>query len=404
MNIGPEIWITGYGIISALGKNVPDSLDSLLKRKMTLQKLSGFDSVFNHQLTVGQVNLSNEELSALINPDDGTIYSRSSLLAFIACSEALTHAGEGIDFQELALVTGSTVGGVGVTLSKLPDINKGLYTADEAFINVMDCGSVGRHVASHFKIGGTITTISTACASASNALLTGARMIKNGRVRQAICGGSDSLELFTINGFNSLKNMDAAPCKPFSADRNGLNLGEGAGYLLLESADNARARGAKPLAIMSGACNSVETFHITGSSPDGEGAVMAMKGALQNAGLQPEDIDYIHAHGTATIDNDLAEGVAIQNVFGNEVQFSSSKSLTGHTLAASGSIATILTIIAMNHQFILPNENFSTAIPEHGLTPVHRLLPNKITRHAMINSFGFGGSNTTIIISKPPNP
>jgi len=215
-----------------------------------------------------------------------------------------------------------------------------------------------------------------------------------------LVGGSDSLSKFVINGFLSLKNVDQQLCKPFDQDRVGLNLGEGSAFLLLEDSIHAKKRNAIPYVKVSGYCNINETYHITGSSPEGTGAILAMQGALNNASLVPSDIEFVHAHGTSTIDNDLAESIAIKNVFGQQQLFASSKPFTGHTLAASGAISSVLSIGCMQQGFIFPNLNFNTPIENVGMLPNTRKIKGLDVNHIMINSFGFGGNNTSLIISR----
>ena len=246
-----------------------------------------------------------------------------------------------------------------------------------------------------------MATISTACSSSSNSLLLGARMIKQGLVKRAVCGGGDALSRFTLNGFYSLKNVDKNPCKPFDQNRNGLNLGEAAGFCLLESESSAKARGAKIIAVLSGYANTNDAYHPTAPSPTGEGAARTMQQALAMAGLQPTDIGYINAHGTATQNNDLSEGLAIQTLFGKTPPyFSSTKPFTGHTLAAAGIIEAIFSMWAMEEQIVLPNLNFETRMDELEISPVATIPEHVPIQHVLSNSFGFGGSNVSLVFSK----
>ena len=195
--------------------------------------------------------------------------------------------------------------------------------------------------------------------------------------------------------------LDHEPCKPFDKNRNGLNLGEGAAYLVIETAESARKRGATPLCELSGYANACDAFHQTATSPEGEGPFLAMTGALSKAGLKPADIDYINAHGTGTGNNDLCESVAIKRVFGDHVPpFSSTKSFTGHTTSAAGAVEAVISILSLTNGFIPANLNFSSAIEESGLTPVTKGLSDVDLRHVMSNSFGFGGNDSSCIFSK----
>jgi 3-oxoacyl-(acyl-carrier-protein) synthase len=227
-------------------------------------------------------------------------------------------------------------------------------------------------------------------------------MIKQGIVKRAVCGGGDALSRFTLNGFYSLKNVDKNPCKPFDQNRNGLNLGEAAGFCLLESESVAKARGANIIAVLSGYANTNDAYHPTAPSPTGEGAYRTMQEALNMAGLQPTDISYINAHGTATQNNDAAEGQALQKLFGTQPPpFSSTKPYTGHTLAAAGVVEAVFSMMALQERIIIPNLNFETRMEELEIQPATKLVENADLRHVLSNSFGFGGSNVSLIFSKP---
>ena len=190
--------------------------------------------------------------------------------------------------------------------------------------------------------------------------------------------------------------LDHEQCCPFDRDRAGLNLGEGAAYLVLETEASVKKRGVKPLCVLSGYGNACDAFHQTASSPEGEGAYLAMQEALQLAGLKPEDIQYINAHGTGTPNNDESESHAIQRVFGEHLPpVSSTKSFTGHTTSASGSIEAVFCMLALQYQFLLPNLNWHTPM-ENGIVPVMTQEPQGEIRHILSNAFGFGG-NATII-------
>jgi 3-oxoacyl-[acyl-carrier-protein] synthase-1 len=193
-----------------------------------------------------------------------------------------------------------------------------------------------------------LATVSTACSSSANAILLGTRLIKHGFLDRVVVGGTDALTLFTLNGFNSLMILDHDRCRPFDNTRNGLNLGEGAAYLVLESGDAAKKEGKKPLCEIKGYGNACDAYHQTASSPEGHGAFISMKHALDVAGLEPNDIAYINTHGTGTRNNDLSEGTAIQRLFGDNIpKCSSTKAFTGHTLGAAGAIEAVICVISL---------------------------------------------------------
>src|SRR5665213_3133000 len=257
--------------------------------------------------------------------------------------------------------------------------------------NVFDheCGCVTEAIADQLGISDYMTTISTACSSSANAIFYAARLIKNNVLDVVIAGGTDALTKFTLNGFNTLMILDKEFCKPFDEYREGLNLGEGAGYLVLVSEKVAKTLHNPPYCKLSGYNNSNDAYHQTASSPDGTGSYLAMEGALAKSGLDPSDIDYINLHGTGTPNNDSAEGTAIKRVFEpNYPPMSSTKSYTGHTLGASGGIEAVLSVLAIKHHIIYPNLRFETPMADLQLVPETKFLQDQDIRHVMSNSFG----------------
>jgi 3-oxoacyl-[acyl-carrier-protein] synthase-1 len=262
-----------------------------------------------------------------------------------------------------------------------------------------ECSDSTERIAAHLGIAGFVSTINTACSSSANAIGMAARMIRAGKLDIALAGGTDALSMFTLNGFNTLMIYDREPCKPFDERRFGLNLGEGAAYLVLES--EAALGDRVPLCEITGWGNSTDTFHQTALSPEGTGAFMAMKEALDRSGLKPSDIGYINAHGTATLNNDLSEGRAIEKLFGPEIpQVSSTKAFTGHLLGAAGAAEAVFSVLSLQHNLAWPNLNFEVQMKELSFSPCPLVPLSADYRHAMSNSFGFGGNNTSLIFSK----
>ena len=224
-------------------------------------------------------------------------------------------------------------------------------------------------------------------------------MLRTGQAKRAIVGGAESLSRFHFNGFRTLMIMDQQPCRPFDANRNGLNLGEGAGYLVIENEADALARGVKILGYIGGYANACDAFHQTASSPDGEGAYLAMKGALDMAGLQPSDIDYVNAHGTATPNNDASESASVTRLLGvcKLPAISSTKAFTGHTTSASGGIEAAICVLAMNHGFIPANLRWEQSA-EGLITPVTQTRHQPV-HHVLCNAFGFGGNDSSLLLS-----
>lgn len=396
-----EVWITGIGILSALGNGFEENWAALKSGKSALRPIELSGSIHDGKFFAGMVSLSDEELvKQLYDLNIRYPHNRPTLMSLYTARQALRNADIEMFTDKIVLISATTVGGISSTEKHFDNLSLNKTKATQEFLSEMDCGSISRNVCSYLGLSKPHYMISTACSSSNNAIMLGARLIKAGKAEVVLAGGSDSLSKFVLNGFHSLKNLDPKPCTPFDKDRFGLNLGEGAAYLVLESSKHATNRGKSSLAVVAGYGNISETYHITGSSPHGMGAYGAMSLALTSANLNPQEIDFIHSHGTSTIDNDLAESNAIKRLFGNDIAFGSSKGYTGHTLAAAGAISSVLSIGMMQHGFIFPTINFRHPIPETGLSPVTTIKENQHLRHIMVNSFGFGGNNTSLIFSK----
>ena len=399
-----RIVVTAIGIISALGTGKNAHLGKLRNSQSGVGPVTYLRSKHAGDFVLGEVKMSNDVLAKNLGlPTGDNGYTRTTLLLLAAMDDLLQNTDIALLRDEpFAFINANTVGG----MSKMEDIYMDVITSgtdenNNKYINTLDCAESTENVAAHYGLKPLMATISTACSSSSNSLLLGARMIKQGLVKRAVCGGGDALSRFTLNGFYSLKNVDKNPCRPFDQNRNGLNLGEAAGFCLLESESSAKARGAKIIGVLSGYANTNDAYHPTAPSPTGEGAVRTMQQALDMAKLQPADIGYINAHGTATQNNDLAEGLAIQTLFGkNPPYFSSTKPFTGHTLAAAGIIEAIFSMWAMEEQIVLPNLNFETRMEELEISPATSLLEQVPVQHVLSNSFGFGGSNVSLVFSK----
>jgi 3-oxoacyl-[acyl-carrier-protein] synthase-1 len=256
-------------------------------------------------------------------------------------------------------------------------------------------------MADHFGMRNFLGTVSTACTSATNAIILGARLIANGVLSTVICGGAEALSKVTVNGFNTLMILDRGHCRPFDENRSGLNLGEGAAYLVLESEEALRCSGRTAIACLSGYANVNDAFHQTASSPDGTGTFQAMEKTLARAGLAPGDIDYINAHGTGTENNDLSEGLAIQTLFGdNPPPFSSTKPYTGHTTSAAGGVEAAYCLMAFEQGMIFPNLNFREPMKELAIRPLTEVVRHDGLKHILSNSLGFGGSATSLLFSR----
>ena len=405
------------GIVSALGNNAGETWTALQAQKSGIAPLH-YLRTSHTEFPVGEVRMSNEEMMRILNISEKQPTTRTSLMGMLAVREALHRAclsnssskGEArfpaLDGLRVAFINGTTVGGMDKSeqfyLDFLDNDTKNVY------ISTHDCGACTEMIADYFGIFSQVDTISTACSSAANAIILGAELLKSGRADIVVAGGSECITKFHLNGFNTLKILDSEPCRPFDATRAGLNLGEGAAYLVMETAEHFNARhcgldAQSPVIALAGYANTCDAYHQTASSSDGEGAYLAMKKALEDANLATGQIDYINAHGTGTENNDLSEGVALMRLFGEKIPpVSSTKSFTGHTTSAAGCVEAIISILALQHNFIPSNLNFSEKMPELSFEPVFSQprSDNCQLRNVLSNSFGFGGNDTSLIFSK----
>lgn len=402
-----NIAITGEGIVSAIGLNKQEVLQSLQERRSGIGKMKYLQSV-HHELPVGEVNLSNEQMKEKLGIPSKQMMSRTSLLGLLAIDQALKEAH--VDVTNLrarkavgkplriVLVSGTTVGGMDITELCFYQLEK---QESVEFLKHHDCGNCTRLMADHFGIFDEVATLSTACSSAANAIMLGARLLKAGEADLVVAGGTEALSRFHLNGFNSLMILDHEPCRPFDMTRAGLNLGEGAAFLVLESEEMAQQRKVTPHAYLTGYGNACDAFHQTASSENGEGAYLAMTEALAMAQLSAKDIQYVNAHGTGTPNNDQSESVSLKRVFGDEMPMvSSTKSFTGHTTSASGSIETVICILAMQHHFVPANLGWKNPM-ENGILPTME-TQNVDLENVLCNSFGFGGNDSSLVISLHP--
>lgn len=395
-----SVWISGVGMISAIGNNIAECLQALETGRSGIGPITKIDTVHHSEFPVGEVKQGNRELADLTNLSP--YISRTALLSLMAAKEAINDAAiENFSSLRTGFISANSVGGMDKSENFfsefLTDQQKGLLR------NVVnhECGKITEIVADQLGITHYICTISTACSSSANSIFFAARMIKNNLLDVAIAGGADALTKFTLNGFNTLMILDNEPCRPFDENRKGLNLGEGAGYIVLVSERVAKSLKKNPYCRLSGYCNANDAYHQTASSPEGTGSFLAMQGALKKSGLLPSEIDYINLHGTGTQNNDISEGTAIQRLFSPSFpKMSSTKSFTGHTLGASGGIEAVLSVLSVKLGIIYPNLRFNTSMKELAFVPETKFLKNLSLKHVLSNSFGFGGNCTSLIFSK----
>ncbi|WP_136668239.1 beta-ketoacyl synthase [Flavobacterium sp. H122] len=394
-----KVAITGMGIISSIGKTVEENFNALTSGQKGISAIENFHTVHKDVIKVGEIKLTNSQLEQLLDLTPDNNYSRTAMLGAYAAKKAVENAGiSNLNDYRSGLISATSVGGMDMTEKFYYE-----YFEDEAcrkYISSHDAGDSSHKIAEYIGLEGFVSTVSTACSSAANAIMMGARMIQQGKLDRVIVGGTDALAKFTINGFKTLMILSDTYNTPFDNNRKGLNLGEAAAFLVLESDEIVQKNNKKVLAYVSGFGNANDAFHQTASSENGDGAYLAMQKALKTADLQPSDIDYINAHGTATPNNDLSEGRALIRIFGeNSPEFSSTKAFTGHTLAAAAAIEAVYSILALEHNVVFPNLNFVTPMEEFSLIP-QTTLKNKEINHVLSNSFGFGGNCSTVIFSK----
>ena len=417
-----DIQVAGYGIISAIGNDAQSVLRSLKEKQTGIGPMRYLHSS-HKELPVGEVKLSNEEMTQMLGLDGKDSHSRTVLMGAIAIRQALEDAKLDPKGKRVVVINGTTVGGMDVTERYFLQMQE----QDDLLplIEKHDCGSSTREMADLAGLSeAEVCTISTACSSAANAIILGSEMLRMGEADIVIAGGTESLSKFHLNGFNTLMILDKEQCRPFDKTRTGLNLGEGAAFVVLtrtlvkseelrvknesnkqgsEGNSDSSLFTLRSSLFIRGYGNRCDAFHQTASSENGEGAFLAMSDALQMAGLKPQDIQYINAHGTGTPNNDASESAAIRRVFGDSIPpVSSTKGFTGHTTSAAGAIEAVISILALQHGFVPANLGWKTQDSDC-ITPSMGSGKYPIS-NVLCNSFGFGGNDSALIISKDPGP
>ena len=394
-----KVVVTGIGIITAIGDSVTENRQSLIKGRSGIGHATYFESRYTGIMPFAEISHSTDELRANLKISQPGV-TRTDLIALHAFREAIEDSG--ISLQQLqsadtALIGASTVGGVCFTDQMYEDANNH-GTNGSQYLGSYSNSACTIFLQGQYNIGGIVNTFNTACSSSANAIMYGARLLKNGLAKRVIAGGVDSLAKFTVNGFNALMILSNEPCRPFDISRKGLNLGEGAAFLVLER--QADAPGKKIYAEVKGFGNSNDAYHPSSTSPEADGPFFCMNKALERAHLQTSDIDFINAHGTATENNDETESLAMLRLFGTPPPFASTKSFTGHTLGAAGAVEAVYSILNLQHQEVYPSLNFDQSIEATKLVPVKEYTPKPI-QYVMSNSFGFGGNCSSLVFAKP---
>lgn len=394
-----RILITGMGLVTSIGNNVEENLTSLINGKCGITPVEGIENM-RRPFLGGQVKLTSNQLKETLGIQDVKDLHRSTILGLMAAKEAW---GERVDDPTIrtGVINGTTVGGINLSDHVLDIFKKQAPTEKIDYLYTHDKTFGSDFISNQLNISGYKATISTACSSAANSIMLGARLIRANILDRVLVGGSEAITNYIMNGFDSLMLYSYEKCKPFDETRNGLNLGEAGCYMVLESEKSAENTKSKKIAELIGWGNACDAFHQTASSPTGEGAVLAIHQALAIANISATEIDYVNVHGTGTPNNDLSESAAMKTIFNNKVPpFSSTKSYIGHTLAAAGGVEAIYSVLAIKNNMIFPNLNYEHPMKEYDFHPESKLIKDRPIKKALSNSFGFGGNCTELIFSE----
>jgi 3-oxoacyl-[acyl-carrier-protein] synthase II len=410
-----RVVVTGLGTINPLGKNVEEYWEGLRNGVSGADPITRFDA--SKYKTKFACEIKNFDPNEYLNRKEVQKHDMYAQYAYIAAAQAIENSGldlSKIDKDEVGVIWGAGIGGLDTFYQSVTDFNSNPDNPrfSPFFIPKMIANMASGNIAMQYGFRGpTITTV-TACASATHAMIDALTYIRLGKANIFIAGGSEAaITQAGVGGFNAMhalstRNDDPKTAsRPFDKDRDGFVMGEGAGALVLEEYEHAIARGATIWAELVGGGMSTDAYHMTAPDPEGGGASLVMKRAISDAGLQPEDIDYINVHGTSTGLGDIAEPKAIKKVFGDhiyKVSVSATKSMTGHLLGAAGAVEAIACILAMKYSLVPPTINQFELDPE--IDPNIDFTFNKAKerniKYALSNTFGFGGHNGTVIFKK----
>ncbi|HIB32232.1 MAG TPA: beta-ketoacyl-[acyl-carrier-protein] synthase II [Candidatus Marinimicrobia bacterium] len=407
-----KVVITGMGTLAPNGNSTDSFWEALKSGASGIGPITYFDTK-DHRVTIaGQ--LSDFQPEQYLDAKEIRKLDPFSIFALVAAQEAITSAKldfDTINLDRAGVTIGTGVGGI-QTLEHEHNIieNRGPRRVSPQFVAKMIANIAGGHLSMRWGLRGPSQTVTSACASGTDAIGIALRLVRYGDADIMLTGGTEaSITPLTIAGFANMRalsqNCDdpTKASRPFDAGRDGFVLSEGAGILVIESEEHAMNRGAKILAELAGYGATDDAFHITQPAPEGVGAMQAMARAIDDADLQPDDINYINAHGTSTPFNDRNESVAIRNLFGahaGDLKISSTKSMTGHLLGAAGGIEAIATVKAIQEQFAPPTINYETPDPDCDLNYIPNVAQECSINTALSNTFGFGGHNAVICIRK----
>lgn len=396
-----RIAVTGMGIICAAAASVPGFAAALREGKTGIGPLDLFDvSAFPSRIGA---QVRNYDPADYFSRRQATRLSRTDQFALIAAREAVAAAGllqAGYDPYDMGVCVGGGVGGMLPAEEWLRGELAGTPAAPGLLRNMLPDSSATA-IAKELGIAGYQGTVTTACSSSATAIGWGADLIATGRMRAMLCGGADALAMLTFAGFNALRVVDPQPCAPFSLGRQGLSLGEGAAFVVLEDEQTARERGVRIIGYLMGYALVGEAYHMTAPEPTGEAAKRVMAAALADAGLSIASVGWINAHGTGTPLNDTVESNAVKQLFGErarQVPLVSTKAVTGHCLGAAGAIEAVATLLALQEGFIPQTLHFRGVDPDCDLDYCHAGSRPSNARFALSNSFAFGGNVTSLVL------
>lgn len=397
-----RVVITGLGVFSGAGKDIPSFTDSILNGKSGIGALDLFD-VSGFPSRIGSQVKGYDPLDYFSRKRSRKL-SRADQFAVIAAGEALRQSGVGAVYSPYDL--GVSLGGGAAGMIQAEQWLKGRLGNHEpapVLLRGVLPDKSATEIALEFGLAGYQGSITTACSSSATAIGWGAELVANGRQKAVLAGGTDTLSLLTFAGFNSLKVVDAEPCSPFSLGRNGISLGEGAAFLVLEAEEDALARDAHIFGAVLGYSLAGEAYHMTAPEPTGSVPARVMRQAIASAAIDPAQVGWVNAHGTGTPLNDVVESNAMKLVFGDRapvIPLISTKGMTGHCLGAAGAIEALATVIALRHHIIPRTLNFRGRDPECDLDYCHDGSRQTSCTVAMSNSFAFGGNITSLVLSR----
>ena len=394
--------VSGIGAITSNGENFLEFSESLIKGVSGIKKIRNFsteDLPFKYGGEIETISYSGFSKQELRRID------RATLLVMKAADESVKMSGinfESIDSHRCSIVMGATLGGM-VSAGEYYRSLKEKKQIKASLLLDYPLYMPASHLSVKYKFTGQNIGISTACSSSNIAIGYAKDLIQSGAADIVMAGGGDPLSELTWAGFGSLRNVSPTYPQPFDKNRKGMVLGEGSGVLILEELSHCIQRGGTPLAIISGYGASSDAYHMTAPDITGKGPAQAILSALQDSCLDISDIDYINAHGTGTFHNDMVETRAIKRVFGErayKIPVTSVKAMIGHTLGASGVLSIIASIVSLSRSTLIPTLNYETPDPHCDLDYVPNIARKQVVNHVLVNNFGFGGNNCSVIVSK----